>query len=355
MRLFSVGPDDPTTVGSHFAASDELALATRAAAPLPHPSAPIPVVGPGIGSMLRVPIGESGLTTFPLILGGAEFGWNTDADTATRILDRYVEFGGNAVHTADSFAAGRSEHIIGRWLATRGIRDDIVLSVRVGGHPDNPGLGSVNLVRAVEGSLTRLGVEQIDVLYLDGVVDDGSALEDTLATAEWLVETGKIRSLGAYGFTAERLVEARILASAGYPRIDVIDEPYNLLRRQGFEGDVRLVAAAQGLAVTPSHALEHGFLSGQHRSKQALQGVRGMQLRGNINRRGIKALHALDVVASELHVPVAAVAIGWLLAQRTVTAPIVNAFATEQVDELMQGAGVALGRAQLAELTKAAG
>ena len=347
MRLFSVGPGSATDGVSH-------AVTTAPAVVPPHPSAPIPVVGPGIGSSLRVPIGETGIRSFPLILGGAEFGWNTDADTALRILDRYAEFGGNAVHTADSFAAGRSEHIIGRWLDARRNRDDIVLSVRVGGHPDNPGIGPVNLVRAVEASLNRLGVECIDVLYLDGTVDDGSALEDTLATAEWLVETGKVRVLGACGFSPERLVEARILASAGYPRIEVLDEPYNLLRRVGFEGDLRLVAAAQGLAVTPSHALEHGFLSGRHRSKQSLQGVRGMQLRGNINRRGIKVLRALDIAAEELQVPVAAVAIGWLLAQRTVTAPIVNAFATEQVDELMQGAGVALGRAQLAELTRAA-
>ena len=347
MRLFSVGPGSATGGAAP-------AVTTAPAVVPPHPSAPIPVVGPGIGTSLRVPIGETGIRTFPLILGGAEFGWNTDADTALRILDRYAEFGGNAVHTADSFSAGRSEHIIGRWLATRRNRDDVVLNVRVGGHPDNPGIGAVNLVRAAEASLNRLGVERIDVLYLDGTVDDGSALEDTLATAEWLVETGKVRLLGAFGFTAERLVEARILASAGYPRIEVLDEPYNLLRRQGFEGDLRLVAAAQGLAVTPSHALEHGFLSGRHRSKQALQGVRGMQLRGNINRRGIKVLRALDIAADELQVPVAAVAIGWLLAQRTVTAPIVNAFATDQVDELMQGAGVALGRAQLAELTRAA-
>ncbi|MBS1672847.1 MAG: aldo/keto reductase [Actinobacteria bacterium] len=347
MRLFGVGTGSVTTIG-HPAST------TATASVPPHPSAPIPVQGPGIGSCLRVDLGETGIRTFPLILGGAEFGWNADADAAHRILDRYAEFGGNAVHTADSFAAGRSEYIIGRWLASRGNREDIVLCARVGGHPDHVGLGAVNLVRAVEDSLTRLGVAHIDVLYLDGTIDDGSALEDTLATAEWLVETGKVRVIGAFGFSPERLVEARILASAGYPRIEVLDEPYNLVRRTGFEGDLRLVAAAQGLAVTPSHALEHGFLSGRHRSKQALQGVRGVQLRSNINRRGIKVLRALDLIAQEAQAPVAAVAIAWLLAQRTVTAPIVNAFAAEQVDELMQGAGVSLGRGQIADLTRAA-
>ncbi|MFT4258468.1 aldo/keto reductase [Microbacterium sp.] len=340
MRLF----------GSGAAAPIERAQPTG----IEHPSAPIPIVGLGVGERIRVALGETGFETFPLMLGAAEFGWNVDLETSHGILDRYVEFGGNAVHTADGFSGGRSEHIIGQWLRSRALRERMVLSVRVGAHADNPGLGSVNLVRAAEGSLTRLGIERIDVLYLDASLDQTTNLEDTLATVEWLVEAGKISRVGAFGFSPERLVEARILASAGYPRIEVVDAPYNLIRRHPFEGDLRLVAGAQNLAVTPSHALEHGFLSGRHRSKAlAAQGVRGEQLRSHLNRRGIKILRALDQVAGDLSVPVAAVSIAWLLAQRTVTAPIVNAFAADHVDELMQGAGVTLSRAQLADLTRA--
>lgn len=318
-----------------------------------HPSAPIPVVGPGVGETIRSELGETGFSTFPLMLGAAEFGWNVDRETSHGILDRYAEYGGNAVHTADGFSGGRSEHIVGQWLRSRGSREGIVLGARIGSHQDNPGLGSVNLVRAVEASLQRLDVDRIDVLYLDGSSDEASSLEDTLATVEWLRETGKVAAVGAFGFTAERLVEARILASAGYPRIEVLDEPYNLVRREPFEGDLRLVASAQTLAVTPSHALEHGFLSGRHRTKHAGHGVRGEQLRSHVNRRGIKILRALDLIADDLGVPVAAVSIAWLLAQRTIAAPIVNAFASDQVDELMQGAGVTLSRSQLAELNRA--
>src|SRR5690606_5293435 len=180
-------------------------------------------------------------------------------------------------------------------------------------------------------------------------------LEDTLATVEWLRGAGKIGAVGAFRFTPERLVEARILASAGYPRIEALDEPYNLVRRDGFEGDLRLVSAAQNLAVTPSHALEHGFLSGRHRTKASIAGVRGQQMRTHLNRRGIRVLRALDLIAEELSVPVAAVSIAWLLAQRTIVAPIVNAFAVDHVDELMQGAGITLSRTQIAELTRASG
>ncbi|WP_286303068.1 aldo/keto reductase [Microbacterium suwonense] len=243
--------------------------------------------------------------------------------------------------------------MVGRWLRSSGNRDRIVLSARIGAHADNPGLGSVNLVRAVEASLSRLGVDHIDVLYLDASLDETTNLEDTLATVEWLKDAGKITAVGGFRFAPEQLVEARILASAGYPRLTVLDEPYNLVRRDGFEGDLRLVAAAQSLAVTPSHALEHGFLSGRHRSKAAVTGVRGQQMRAHLNRRGIRVLRALDIVAAELSVPVAAVSVAWLLAQRTVVAPIVNAFAPEHIDELMQGAGITLSRTQLADLTRA--
>jgi len=325
-----------------------------ASTPAGHPSAPIPVQGDPIGAGVRVRLGESGLSVFPLVLGGAEFGWNVDLDSSHEILDAYRSRGGNAVHTSDSFAGGRSEHIIGEWLRTRGVRDEMIVAARVGAHPDNPGMDPVNLVRAVEASLTRLGTDRIDVLYLNA--SDGIAsVEDTLATAEWLVESGKARAIGAYGFTPEQLVEARILASAGYPRITVLDVPYNMLRRQDFTGDLRLVANAQQMAVTPSHALEHGYLAGRHRSRSDVgRSVRGRQLASSMNRRGSRTLRALDTIGAELGVPQAAVAVAWLLAQRIVVAPIVNAFAPGHVDELVQGVGVRLSRAQLAEIARAA-
>lgn len=331
------------------------ASAETSAAPLPaHPSAPIPVQGAPLGSRLRVPLGDGGPSVFPLILGGAEFGWNVDLESSHAILDTYLELGGNAVHTADSFAGGRSEHIIGQWLSSRGVRDEVVLAVRVGGHPDNPGLGPVNLVRAVEASLTRVGTDRIDVLYLDAVADSKSSLEDTLATAEWLVDTGKARTIGAIGYTAAQLVEARIFSSAGYPRITVLDVPFNVLRRHEFDADLRLVAGAQGVAVTPSHALEHGFLAGRHRTRiRGSLSVRGAQLAAHLNRRGTRTLRALDAVGAELGVPDAAVAVAWLLAQRLVTAPIVNAYAAQHVEELVQGVGVHLSRAQLADIARA--
>lgn len=320
-----------------------------------HPSEPIPVFGPPIGDGVRVPLGETGLQVFPLVLGGAEFGWHVDSVGSHRILDRYVELGGNVVHTADGFASGRSEHIIGQWMRASGLRDELTLMIRTGTSAEHPGLGPVSLVTSVEASLTRLGTDCIDVLYLDGSTDTTTPLEETLSTAEWLIGAGKIRHLAAAAFTPERLVEARILASAGYPRITVLDSHYNLLQRDAFEGDLRLVAGAQGLAVTPSHPLEHGFLTGRKRRRdRGGLSARGEQLAAYLNRRGQRVLKALDAVAADVAVPDAAVAIGWLLAQRTVVAPIANAFTPEHVDELVQGVGLHLTRSQLGELARAA-
>jgi aryl-alcohol dehydrogenase-like predicted oxidoreductase len=344
MAVFGVG-----SVVSSTSAGTTPALAPGAV----HPSAPIPVQGPPVGQGVRVALGESGAQVFPLMLGGAEFGWTVDLESSHEIMDAYVELGGNALHTADSFSGGRSEHIIGQWLHSRGLRDEVTLAVRVGGHPDNPGLGPVNLVRAVEASLTRLRTDRIDVLSLDAGAG-GTDLEETLATAEWLVESGKARALGAAGFTAAQLVEARIYASAGYPRITVLDVPFNVLRRHEFDADLRLVAGAQGMAVTPSHALEHGFLAGRQRTRmRGGLSVRGAQIAANINRRGSRTLRALDAVGKDLGVPDAAVAVAWLLAQKLVTAPIVNAYAAQHVEELVQGVGVRLSRGQLADIARA--
>ena len=95
-----------------------------------HPSAPIPVQGPPLGEGVRVGLSETGAEIFPLILGGSEFGWNVDLESSHEIMDAYVERGGNALHTADSFSGGRSEHIVGQWLHSRGLRDEVTLLLR---------------------------------------------------------------------------------------------------------------------------------------------------------------------------------------------------------------------------------
>lgn len=321
---------------------------------LSHPSAPIPLGAAPLGRLVHRPLGETGMSVFPLALGAGEFGWHVSPAVAHAILDEYRARGGNMVHTSDGDASGRSEHIVGQWLRARSARDETVVAVRIGGDPEHPGLGPVNLIRAVEASLRRLQTDRIDLLYLDAASDTVTRLEDTLATAEWLVETGKVRALGSYGHTAAQLIEARILSSAGYPRITVLDVPYNVLRRDELDGDRTLVARAQSIAVTPSQALAHGFLAGgQDAPARAARSVRGAQVAASMNRRGQRTLRALERVGASLSVPTAAAAIAWLLAQRAVTAPIVNPREPRQVDELVQGVGAQLTRAHLADIARA--
>ncbi|MEN2737239.1 aldo/keto reductase [Microbacterium sp. X-17] len=297
-------------------------------------------------------IGESDLAVYPLSLGASVFGWTADGDTSLAILDRFASRGGDFIDTADSYVGGRSEVLIGKWMHERRNRDDMVVATKVGRHHENPGLGSVSIVRAVEASLERLQTDHIDLLYFHD--DDTEVpLEDSLATAEWLIETGKVRYLGASNFSADRLIEARVLASAGLPKFVAIQTQYNLMHRAEFESALRIVAAAQGLAVMPYYALANGFLTGKYRSKSDLSAdARSVRASAYVNRKGMRVLAVLDRIAAEHGVSAASVAIAWLLAKRTIVAPVASASRPEQVDGLMAAAGIRLTRAQMLDLDR---
>ncbi|WP_244528013.1 MULTISPECIES: aldo/keto reductase [unclassified Leifsonia] len=297
-------------------------------------------------------IGESDLTVYPLSLGASVFGWTADGETSLAILDRFTELGGDFIDTADSYVGGRSEVLIGRWMHERGNRDRVTVATKVGRHHENRGLGAVSIVRAVEASLERLQTDHIDLLYFHDD-DPETPLEDSLATAEWLIESGKVRYLGASNFSADRLIEARILASSGLPKFVAIQTQYNLMHRTEFESAPRIVAAAQGLGVMPYYALANGFLTGKYRSKGDLTaGARSVRASAYVNRRGQRVLAALDRIAAEHRVAPATIALAWLLAKRTVVAPVASASRPDQVGALMAAAGVRLTRAQMLELDR---
>ena len=297
-------------------------------------------------------IGESDLAVFPLSLGASVFGWTADGETSLRILDRFAHLGGNFVDTADSYVGGRSEVLIGNWMRERRNRDQVVVATKVGRHHENPGLGSVSIVRAVEASLERLQTDHIDLLYFHDD-DPDVPLEDSLATVEWLIETGKVRYLAASNFSADRLIEARILSSTGLPKFIAVQTQYNLMHRTEFESALRIVAAAQGLAVIPYYALANGFLTGKYRSKGDLNAdARSIRAAAYVNRKGQRVLAALDRIAAEQEVTPASVAIAWLLAKRNIVAPVASASRPEQVDALMVSAGIRLTRANMLELDR---
>jgi aryl-alcohol dehydrogenase-like predicted oxidoreductase len=312
----------------------------------------------GVRSARPRTIGLSSLSVFPLAMSGNVFGWTADDAATNDILDAFVAHGGNFVDTADSYAAGRSETMIGNWMRSRRNRDSIVIATKVGKSAENPGLRARVLTRAVEASLARLGVHYIDLLYLH--VDDKSVdFEETLLAVDELIRAGKVRYFGGSDHTGNRLIEARIAsAQLGVAPMVALQNHYNLMHRSEYEGDLAHVAARQGLGVMPRFALASGFLTGKYRQRADLAkaglstGRRGGEVAKLLNRRGLRILASLDSIAAAHDTSVASVALAWLLTKPNVVAPVVSASQPEQVLDLTAAAHLVLTRHQVAELDR---
>src|SRR4051794_39489133 len=152
-------------------------------------------------------LGHTDLDVFPLCLGGNVFGWTADEEQSFAVLDVYADAGGDFIDTADVYSAwapgnsgGESEKIIGRWLARRGRRDDIVIATKVGMASGLDNLAPKNIRTAAEASLSRLGVDHID-LYYAHQDDPNTPLEETLAAFDALVREGKVRYIAASNYS----------------------------------------------------------------------------------------------------------------------------------------------------------
>ncbi|UOQ89565.1 aldo/keto reductase [Agromyces endophyticus] len=311
-----------------------------------------PLSGP-ITVPARVAIGDTGITAQPFALGTSTFGWTLGADDAFAVLDRFAGTGGSLVDTADSYAAGRSESIIGMWLASRRTHGRMSVMTKVGRHPDHPGLAPKQINASVEASLSRLGVERLDLVHFHGE-DSEVPLEESLGAIDALIAAGKVGAIGASDFGTDRLIEARVLAANGLPRFQTFTTRYNLMERKPFEGAPELVAHAQGLAVLPYFALANGFLGGQVRRRADVRhDARGARQAKHLGRRGHRVLAAVDEVAFAHGVQPATVALAWLLAKPTIAAPVASATRPEQVDALLAAAAVELTRSELVELDRA--
>ncbi|WP_233198430.1 aldo/keto reductase [Cryobacterium sp. Y50] len=292
------------------------------------------------------------LFVHPLALGCNAFGWTADGETSTSILDVHRDLGGNFLDTADSFAAGRSEVIIGGWLRSRRARAETIVATKIGYNLDNPGLSQRSIVGAVEASLARLGTDYLDLLYFH--FDDKSiALEESLVAVDTLVRAGKVRHLAASNFSAERLMQARVLSALGLPKFVAVETPYNLVHRTELEPSIAVAAGAQNLGLMPGFALAHGFLAGAYRTKaDAVGTARGQLARVYVNRRSLRVLAMVDRIAAAHSVAPATIALAWLLAQPDVVAPIAGAGQPGHVAALLAAAGIRLGRTDLADLDR---
>lgn len=298
-------------------------------------------------------IGASDLTVFPLAMSGNVFGWTADDAATNQILDAYASHGGNFIDTADSYAAGRSETMIGNWMRARRNRNEIVIATKVGKSADNPGLRARVLTRAVHASLERLSTDRIDLLYLH--IDDVDVeFEETLLAVDELIRAGAVRYFGGSDHTANRLIEARVAsAQLGVAPMVALQNHYNLMHRTEYEGDLAHIAARQGLGVMPRFALGSGFLSGKYRHKSDLAtSARGAEAARYLTRRGLKILGCLDAVAEAHQSTVAAVSLAWLLTKPNVIAPVVSVSRAEQVADLVGATTLQLTRHQVADLDR---
>jgi aryl-alcohol dehydrogenase-like predicted oxidoreductase len=305
-------------------------------------------------------IGRSDLDVFPLCLGGNVFGWTADEPASFAVLDAYAAAGGNFVDTADAYSAwapghagGESESILGRWMAERGNRDRMVIATKVGSWEQAKGLGADAIRRGAEGSLQRLQTDRIDLYYAHRD-DPGTPVEETLAAFDALVREGKVRHIAASNFSAPRLAEALAVSDReGLARYVALQPEYNLLERDGYEGELADLVAREGLSCVPYYGLASGFLTGKYRPGGDVDSPRAGGAGRYLDERGLRVLDALDAVAEAHAVPVAAVALAWLAAQPTVAAPIASARTVEQLADLLAMAELTLGAEELARLDQA--
>jgi aryl-alcohol dehydrogenase-like predicted oxidoreductase len=305
-------------------------------------------------------LADTDLDVFPLCLGGNVFGWTIDEERSFAVLDAYFQAGGNFIDTADSYGrrgpggAGESERIIGRWIASRGNRDELVIATKVGMAPDLQGLSRATIRRGVEGSLQRLGLDCIDLYYAHRD-DAATPLEETLGEFGELIGEGKIRHAGASNYSAARLREALgIGREQGMAAYVGLQPHYNLLERGEYEGELAEVCERNGLACIPYFGLARGFLTGKYRrGGDQVDSPRAAGVRESyFNERGFAVLEALDEIAAVHDTTVAAVSLAWLTAQPTVLAPIASATSTEQLHELLPSAELELTVEELARLAE---
>jgi aryl-alcohol dehydrogenase-like predicted oxidoreductase len=291
------------------------------------------------------------LDVFPLCLGGNVFGWTADEDASFAVLDAYADAGGNFIDTADTYMRpnmGISETIIGRWMASRGNRDRMVIATKVG---SDGGLSARNVAEHAEGSLRRLQTDRID-LYYSHKDDLDVPVEETLGAFNALVEAGKVRHIGASNLSGERIVESlRASAREGWARYVALQPHYNLVERERYEREYAPLAAEHGLAVAPYYALAKGFLTGKYRDDSpAVDSPRAEGARAYLDDRGRAVLADLEEVADAHGVPMAAVALAWLRSRPNVVAPIASARSVEQLEHLLPMTEVTLTGDELLRL-----
>jgi aryl-alcohol dehydrogenase-like predicted oxidoreductase len=297
-------------------------------------------------------LGQSSLHVGPITFGGNVFGWTADEAMSFKLLDAFVAAGFNFIDSADAYSrwhpgnkGGESETIIGNWLKSRGGRDKVVIATKLGIEmaPGKKGLSRDYMMQAVEDSLRRLRTDHID-LYQAHRDDPETPIEETLSAFADLVKQGKVREIGASNFSAARLADSlKISADKGLPRYQSLQPQYSLVERAEFEGPLEDLCLKEKVGVIGYYSLASGFLTGKYRSRADAEGrARGGRVENYLNGHGFGVLAALDDVAKRYNAKPVQVAMAWLIARPSVTAPIASATNLDQLSELLKSAEIKL-------------
>lgn len=290
-------------------------------------------------------LGNTSLEIAPLMFGGNVFGWTADEAMSFKLLDGFVGAGLNAIDTADIYSkwvpghkGGESETVVGKWLKARGNRSKVVIATKVGMEMPGigQGLGKDYIMQRVEDSLTRLQTDYID-LYQSHADDKDAPLEETLAAYDQLIKQGKVRAIGASNYEAPRLAEALgVSAAKKLSRYETLQPHYNLYERADYERALEPLALKENIGVIPYYSLASGFLTGKYRSEADFKkSPRGGGAKKMLNERGLRILKALDDISARLKATPAQVALAWLMARPSITAPIASATNLTQLEDLV--------------------
>ncbi len=307
-------------------------------------------------------LGNSDLFVSPITFGGNVFGWTIDETKSFEILDHFTDAGFNFIDTADVYSrwkpgnqGGESEEIIGNWMKSRNNRNEIILTTKVGSDMGaGKSLKKEYILKAVEASLKRLKTEYID-LYLSHFDDVETPVQETLEAYDQLIRAGKIRWVGASNFSPERLKESlEVSKKNSLPIYQTYQPEYNLYNREDYEKNFEQICLDNNLGVTNYYALASGFLTGKYRSEADLsKSQRGGGIKTFLNDRGFKILKALDEVSEQYNSSPASIALAWLMARPSITAPIASVTNLDQLKDLTSAASIKLNTEDISILDEA--
>lgn len=299
--------------------------------------------------MDSVRLGRTGLKVSQLCLGTMTFGWSADEATSFQIMDAAFDAGMTFFDTADIYSrwiegnqGGESETIIGKWMKHKP-RRELVIATKARGRmwpgANGEGLSRAHLIQAVEDSLTRLQTDYID-LYQVHYPDEETPLDETLAALDSLVQSGKVRYTGCSNYPAGLLMKSLWVSDVKrLTRFDCLQPHYSLLHRGEFERELMAVCRDQQVAVIPYSPLAAGFLTGKYsRENREVDTTRqnsGLIRQLTADERAYAALDEVKRIAADHQVPVAHVALAWMLANPVITSPIIGARNLAQLNEVL--------------------